>query len=370
MRTLDDLRRSLDEHAGSAPDGFGMVERARTGAGRIRRRRRILQGAAAVVAVLATAVAVPVALRERASAPIAPAAKPYRTAEQYSLTLAADSAFVVPWHTLDRTRQILSVANAAAVVADRPEEVGGNTGAQVVAFDPGVFDPADLRAGEAVTVSGQRAWYAAALPFDYATVLPMVDTTPIRMNVPAVGWEGASGVWIVVYRPQRSTPAASTRAELLEVARDVRLRDTLETVRSPFHLGWLPSGLTADALELHDLAQLAGKSVSVAFGDGTDARALSVMAQPAAGDRDWETIRPELGEPEKVAGYDVWYQTEKASGLVPGEGGSVTSVVAGTCHLSISVEDRNRITEADVHRLLTGLTLGKCADVSTWRALL
>ena len=65
MNTVDDLLRTLEQHTGLAPDGAGMVEQARVGAHRIRRRRRITTAVAAVAAAILVAVGVPLVAHHR-----------------------------------------------------------------------------------------------------------------------------------------------------------------------------------------------------------------------------------------------------------------------------------------------------------------
>ncbi|MEU4562675.1 hypothetical protein AB0F72_30220 [Actinoplanes sp. NPDC023936] len=368
MRTLEDLQQSLARRAEAAPDGAGMVERARAGAGRIRRRRRIVQGAATVVAVAAAAVTVPLALRETTPPDPAEAPPPFRSVTELSAAMAPGSDFVIPWRSSAGDREQAQVVHRAAVTAARPDQLTVNEGAGVLVFDPGAYDPAALRRGEPVTVGGRQAWYAPDLPVEEDMSLDGRNA-PALTNGPALGWQEPSGAWVVLFR-HSVTPAV--RADLIEVARDLRVQDPPQPVRAPFRFGWLAPGLRVTGLQLHDSALLSGKSAAVTYGyDSGPAGdvSMTVFAVTGEGDRDWEMIRPALPAPQRVGGHDAWYVDRPNDALAPAEGGSIVVVDTGACHLQLSVADSTRIPEADAMRMAGELTVSDCGDLDTWLPL-
>ncbi|WP_433831078.1 hypothetical protein ACQP2E_12560 [Actinoplanes sp. CA-015351] len=131
MRTLEDLSQSLARRAETAPDGTGMVEHAQAGVVRIRRRRRIIQGAATGVAVAAA----PLALRESTTLPPAEP-PPFRSVAELSVSLAPGSDFVIPWRTSAGDREATKVVQHSEITAARPEELTVNHGATVQVYDP------------------------------------------------------------------------------------------------------------------------------------------------------------------------------------------------------------------------------------------
>ncbi|MEU8238296.1 hypothetical protein AB0C07_08630 [Actinoplanes missouriensis] len=367
MRTLEDLQQSLARRAEAAPDGTGMVERARAGAGRIRRRRRIVQGAAAVIVMAVAAVTVPPALRERTVPAEAP---PFRSVTEMSVAMAPGSDFVIPWRVSVGGREEAQAAHRTEVTAARPDQLTVNEGATVVVFDPGAFDPAALRKGEPVTVGERQAWYEPDLPRE-VDMLPLTErNTPAKTSGPALGWQEASGAWVVLYR-HAVTP--KVRAELIEVARDLRVQDPPRPVSVPFRFGWLPSGLRVTGLELHDTTLLSGKSAAVGYGYDSGPAVgdapLTVFAQTGKGDRDWEAIRPELPAPQRAGGHDAWYIDRPTKALTPPEGGSIVVVDTGTCHLQLNIADSGRIPQADAMRMAGELTVSDCGNVDTWLPL-
>ncbi|MEU4695072.1 hypothetical protein [Actinoplanes sp. NPDC023714] len=368
MRTIEDLQQSLAQRAGAAPDGTGMVERARDGAVRIRRRRRVLQGAATVVAVAVAAVTVPLALRQD-TAPPAAEAPPFRDVTQLSLTTVPGSDFVVPWRQSVPGEESGLVSHRAELTAERPEELTVNQGAGFEVFDPGAYDPANLRAGTPVTVADRQAWYVPDLPIEEDMTPFDGVSAPAGSTGPALGWQETSGAWVLLFRRHLT---ASTRAELIEVARNVRIQDPLRQVAAPYRFGWLAPGLRVAGLQVRDLRQLSGAAtVAYDYGDDRPAGrpAMIVYAGAAAGDRDWEMIDKELTTPRKAGGHDVWYLEEPNRALEPVDGGSIVVVDTGRCHIQLNIADRTRIPKQDAVRMAEELTATDCADVSTWMPL-
>lgn len=372
MTTIEDLQQSLTYCAGAAPDGTGMVERARAGAVRIRRRRRVLQGAATVVAVAVAAVTVPLALRQNTAPPAAEAPPPFRTVTRLSVTTVPGSDFVVPWRQSVPGEESGRVIHRAEVTAERPEELTVNQGASFQVFDPGAYDAANLRTGTPVTVADRQAWFVPSLPLK-EDMSPFNGVySPAESTGPALGWQETSGAWVLLFR---HTLTASTRAELIEVARNVRIQDPPQRVAAPYRFGWVAPDLRVTGLQLHDLRQLSGAAtVAYDYGDarpaGRDSRPVMIVyATTAEDDRDWEVIDKVLKTPRKAGGHDVWYLEKRNQALTPAEGGSIVVVDTGRCHIQLNIADRTRIPKKDALRMAEELTVTDCGDVSTWMPL-
>ena len=361
MRSVEDLRRTLENHTGGPQEAAGVLEGAQARAGRIRRRRRVAGSAAAAVAVAVAALGVPLAVRQSersAPAAVVTPAPFHREASQLTIDLVAGSRFLVVQRRAEPGRQSALVRDAAQTRAERPEDVPGNPGFDLVVHDPGAFDATPLRRGQEVTVAGRTGWYVQEMPDDYGD------------RRPAVGWEQDGGVWVIAYGDKPGVPA---RDALIDAAGDVRLQPPSEA-RTPVQFGWVPGGLPVTHVDLRDEPTLE-PSAEIGFGDGAapaprGARTdlpLLVLALPVA-NRDWTTtIRSQLAEPRRVGGHDTWYLPQP-NGLFGGPAtGSTTIVDAGACNVTITVRDRMRITEADVMRLVERATFGDCADVAGWK---
>ena len=230
MSDLQELSQVLADHEQLAPDPAGLVEAARAGAARIRRRRVAYTAVTTAVAVLAVIV-VSVVLVKPAPPPDRPPVVANRVVPvkmQITVDLAPDPDLTkLAWGRNGNT-QHLSV------------RVLGMFDNEITVHDPGTYDPAPLTHGEPVTVQGHSAYYIEGLPVTWvrrtALSSPSATTTP----VPAVGWRDGSGAWVVIY--QKSGP--KDRSSLLRLAEAVRLGSP-HGLRAPFHLSYLPLGLPA-----------------------------------------------------------------------------------------------------------------------------
>lgn len=366
MRNLTDLRETLETHAGEAPDGTDLVPRARAGAVRIRRRRRALQGAAAAAAVAAVVVAAPLAVRPSPGGiPSGAESAPYRTPSRLSVGVVPGSDFTVTIRGSDGSRQFAQVRSSADVRADRPGVPGRNSGADVLAYDPGTFDPTALRRGERVTVSGREGWYVPNL-----TTGGSVPGQVYRLTSdgPAVGWQDGSGVWVVV---RRHSVGPETRSELVEVAEDIRL-DPPHEARAPFRFGWVPDGLPVTYVQLADdpardlYAQFGfGAAVPPEAGDPPVAVVpLMVRAVPSTNPDSW--IRADLPAPTPIGGHDTWYLPRPNDLFVGPETGADLLVDAGSCIVYLQVRDRTQVNRAELTRMVENATFGSCTDPAGW----
>lgn len=363
MTSLDELRSTLEQHAGLAPDATGLVEQAQVRAVRLRRRTRIRTVAAAVVAVALAAGAASVAARLDATEPPPNPAGPmtfYREPFELTLGLAPDPVYFTMTHGTQGKTQFL-----VARTLGNPKDATGGT---VEVHDPGTFDPTRLLRGERVTVHGHPAFYVENLePPAPASSGP--GGSPYRIGA-AVGWQDPSGAWVIV-------SDGSNRAEMLRLAESVRLTAP-RTARAPVRFGWVPGDLPVTYTESRDVAAN-GVSADIGFGTpagSVDERSglffmipfgtpLSVTALPMDGimtawgqdyaDRPMHTI----------GGHRTWY-IEGDGGNFSNRDGSHLLIQAGSCGITISVEDRAKIPYQALVRMVENMTFGGCDDTSDW----
>jgi hypothetical protein len=368
VTTLDELRSTLEQHAGLAPDATGLVEQAQAGAARLRRRNRVRAVAAAVVAV-ALVVGAPSVARLYASEPPPNPAGPmtyYREPFQLTLDLAPDPVYFTMTHGTEGKTQFL----VARPIGTRQDDFGGT----IEAHDPGTFDPTRLLRGERVTVHGHPAFYVENLdpPAPVASASAAVSGSGASLDRigASVGWQDTSGAWVTV-------SDGANRAEMLRLAESVRLTPP-RTARAPVRFGWVPGDLPVTYTESRDVA---ANGVSADIGFGTPAgppahgaglffmippsTPLSVTALPMDG------IMTAWGEDyadrpmRRIAGHRTWY-IEGKGGNFSNRGGSHLLIEAGSCGITIMVEDRARIPFPALERMVENMTFGGCDDTSDW----
>ncbi|KUL41139.1 hypothetical protein [Actinoplanes awajinensis] len=370
-RTLDDLRNTLDRHAGQTPPaGITLLPAVRGRAAQLKRRRTVLGGAALVAAIAVTAGVAP--LMVRTDAPVTATARAWsRTPEQTSVTLRAGSPFLLMGRKSTPTGQYATVRNILDVQSSRPGVEGRNEGADVLVFDPGAFDPARLQQGTPIAIGERRGWFVedmhAGVPnsgFDGAFV----------------GWQDSGGAWVLLMDRHADTPD-----DLIEVAKDLRIVDGMDAV-SPVTLGWVPPGLRIYRADV-DTSRPAGSSASFGLGHAADRKpdlvyfestrdALPLELQiTRSAPKEWSNYQHELEgrAPKKINGADSWYLPRPNSlfGSAASQPAGADMVVrAGECMMLVHVRDRAQITEADLDRMLAGATFGSCTDSSGWKRLL
>jgi hypothetical protein len=186
----------------------------------------------------------------------------------------------------------------------------------------------------------------------------------------AVGWQDTSGAWVTV-------SDGASRAAMLRLAESVRLTSP-RTARAPVRFGWVPGDLPVTYTESRDVA---ANGVSADIGFGTPAgpsegrsglffmmpfgTPLSVSALPMDGimtawGQDY-THRPM----RTIAGHRTWY-IEGDSGNFGNRGGSHLLIEAGSCGITIEVEDRAQIPFPALQRMVENMTFGGCHDTSDW----
>ncbi|GAA2692495.1 hypothetical protein [Actinoplanes palleronii] len=369
-RTLDELRDTLDRHAGQAPPAdITLLPAVRGRAAQLRRRRTVLGGAALVAAIAVTAGITPLIVRT--DAPVTATARAWsRTPEQTSITLRAGSPFLLLDRKSTPTGQFVRVRNLQDVKSARPGVKGRNEGADVLSFDPGAFDPAELQKGTPVTIGDRHGWFAR----DMHAGVP--DS---GFDGSFVGWRDSSGVWVLVMNRSAETPDG-----LVEVARDIRVVDGMDAV-SPMTLGWVPPGLQIYRADVNT-SRIGGLSASFGLGYATDRKpdllwfdsvreALPFELQlTRLAPQEWSNYQRELQghPPVKMNGADTWYLPRPNTLFATqGQDGGADMVVRfGDCMGLVHVRDRQQITEADLNRLVASATFGSCTNASGWKRLL
>jgi hypothetical protein len=344
VNTIDDLRGSLERHTAMAPDGLGMVELARTGAIRLRRRRRITTTVAAVIAVLVAAVAVPLATR-----PTAPPAVEKTTwpAAEMTVSLATGSGFTVTSRSSDGTRQYLTVQLA-----------GGPFPSEIQVYSPGTFQRAGLPPGKSVQVGGHAATLVPTLD-------PGLSGTPPKTEA-ALVWPDPSGAWVTVSQ-------ADTPEHLLRLAAAVRIGEPAPLL-GPLGLAWLPAGygpaligvasseLTGFSEDVYLTATDPGTGVapnpSAAPSGGTTKVHITVSPAAAIG---WHVGSKLPPSTFTVAGHPAWWQPDAKNGAA----GSLL-IDAGSCGIRAATDDSRVVTRAELEQMMTQATYRGCTGTDDW----
>lgn len=346
MRTLDDLRRSFEQHADLAGDPRGLVQAARESAVRIRRRRRMARAgvSAAVVAVLAVTVPVVVhrnlAERPVPAAPPSPA-PPVSPADRRFGQVTIDLDPAVGYHVEDvqigTTRQEMTAASARPLTA---EDI--DPGVRVVVYDPGTHKPVSLPGTEPMTIAGRAAWFQPEYPIGGLGGFPPSDARGA-----AVGWADPSGAQVVIFRlPER----VIRKAMLLEVAQGLRIGPPRD-VTLPFQLGWVPAGLAITEITVRPNRE--GSIVTLRRGDvGVNLWALPTYRTTRGHDGPEFTALTVAGRPA------VAYEDDKRR--------SITIPEFGTCGLMIETIDQKQTRKAELIRVLETLTVADCENKATW----
>jgi hypothetical protein len=352
MNTLDDLRRSLDGRATGASDGHGLVQAVQEGAIRIRRRRRIAGAAAAACLVAAAAVAVPVVVaRQRADhPPVVATTPPYRQPGQATLRLAAGSKYYPAMQSAELNVQRLLAASGS-------RSAPGNRG-EVIAYDPGTFDPAVLQRGTRTSVSGHAAW-----------LVPDYHFANEAAPGPVLGWQDPSGVWVLASQSR----AKLNRPSLNALAAAVRIGPA-RPLATPFQFASAPRGVPLSAVVVEG-GPKGFTDARASFGGG-QAAVLSpspnmpenppLLVFAIARDYfDLARVRAELTRIAPITGNAAWYG--EGTSDAPGSGGHLL-VDAGTCGVQFVSADRAKISRDALAAMAATATYADCADPSTWTA--
>ncbi|MBB2946779.1 hypothetical protein FB565_006547 [Actinoplanes lutulentus] len=329
MTTVSDLRRALDDHSADAIVDFAVVAGARSRGLRLRRRRRLLSvGTAGALALAAGLLPVLPVLRDRSAPPVvvgpAVVASPaYRTPAQLGITVIDGSDYVITEFTAQAGQQTAEIRHKATATTAEESARSVNNGADLVVYDPGLFDPSALLQGKQGVLPGRPVMYSLADP-------------------PMVGWQEPSGAWAVATGPRGALK------QVLRVAADVQMT-TPSVPPMPFRFGWVPGGLTLDR------ASTRWASAQVGFGN-----ALTVSAQQSddpAGVISGKT----LPSPVTIAGHQTWYFADADDNP-----GGTLMVAAGDCLVQLAARDRSTVPLADVRRMVEAMEFATCADPATW----
>lgn len=347
MTTLDDLRRSLDEHAALAPDSAGLMQAARDGAARIRRRRRLtaVTVAAGLVAVVATGT--PIALRLQAAPQKATqvVTTPVDPAERRSgeVTLSIDPAAGFEPRPLglrsDDEAQMLSfvardgsggIAFQGEVLASDPDSPRGAPGRVPAGSEP-------------TLVQGQEAYF---MTFGVAAL----------MARPILGWRDPSGMWIEITH----AAGATDRTWLTRLAEAVRV-GARRPIVTPFRLAPLPDGL-----RLTSVSQRRDTPEGTTFQVQLDNAGTAVGRGPSYAPAYVISTATEGREPTKeslryattpVAGRSAYYRT------IPNKRGML-AVDAGSCWVEFTRGPEQ--SDNQVRSLAATTSYAECADEATW----
>ncbi len=223
-------------------------------------------------------------------------------------------------------------------------------------------------------MQGHAAYYTGNLVVSGASPAPhisddypnLVVGTTVPVGDPAIGWQDASGAWIVV-------DGSENRAELLQVANDARTSPG--EVTAPYHLGYVPQGLSGTYAVIDD-GQGVPANQNSAIGIGGAAAwtgdvhpypntPLVIQALPI--DPPFG-IGPthQIGEPTRIGNYDTWYYTASNSVALLRAGASVMVIETGDCRIEIGARDRQQIPLSDLTRMVQNMRVTKCSDPRTW----
>lgn len=360
MRTVDDLRRMLDRHTALAPDSTGMIELARLGAVRIRRRRRIAATVAAAVAALLLAVGLP-AVVHRNTHPAIPV--PVRAPSEMTISLAAGHGFTLRQRAATGARQLL------VAYADGTDRY--RSPAEVWAYDPGAYDSSVLPPGETVRVGGHDALLVPALHKDELPQGPLgpPPSTPAggHTAIPAWGgavvWQDPSGVWVTVSR-------TDSRAELLRLAGAIQVGAASPPL-GPVGLSRLPDGLAvthAETMETFpgmyakirlNVPQLGSNArpaeSAISYGPGVTQ--VEILVEHRTFNL-WNEGQRLPAPTLRIAGHRAWYFEGPVEARL--------LIDTGSCGIRVRADDFTKVTGAELREMMNHATYGSCTDKTGW----
>jgi len=236
MRTEEDLRDVFNHLAGTAPDADEVraslhVDR------RAAPRRRTALVLGTVVATTAAAVAVPLALNDRA--------------DQQEPTVATQRAADENWRTVLSVRPLTGFLETTRLYGQSFQYVGllskspSHIRCSLTVHQNGHFDPATIPADSArVDVNGARGYVAVNRPDRPIISLPgRVDPAQPAAPVRAVIWQASPGLWATASCFQAETDTNAALQTALLVAR--RLSTSPHRLVSPYVVGYVPKNLPA-----------------------------------------------------------------------------------------------------------------------------
>ena len=339
MNTVDDLRRTLEDQAGRAPDERGLIEDARAGAARIRRRRRVTAVAGTAAAVLVSALVVPFAVRHESAPPNAPAAPSAsavpagpRRGSDLTVGLAPGTGLTVSAYLLDTSSQYL------AAVRDDGMKYNLNVA------NPGTFGRGPVKGSVRVRVGDRDGWYLAR------PAPRWMYSKPTTEHLLTFQTRDGFGV---------TFSSVSGKADLLATARAIRFVRPAPP-SGPLQLGWTPDGLVPTSVEVFNDRKTESILLSPPVRKPAEGTRISVRAESAS--PGW-LARWTWGTPtHTIAGHQAWYRKFRVG---PGEAPhAVLGVRAGDC--GIGIQSTGPTSFADLERLVGEATIGSCTSQDGW----
>ncbi len=348
MTDVDELRRTLEDRAGLAPDGTGIVEAAWAIHRRRRRRRTVATVAAVAVLVAALPLAVAQAGGKRRATPAVTKAPSPTPAYRATLDLTVD---LQPGQAAGK--MVYGVFGHMQFIMVRPVPGKVGTFGTVLVYDPGALDTTPFLHGDKVQVKGHVAYHTTAFPEGSSLV-------------EAVGWPDPSGAWIVV------TDSASLNG-MLALGENVRLGVPGRVV-TPYHLSYVPPGAEVTAAQIRYGDPTLTDS-ELAFGGTPPTSLTGGLVLQMTPDIAIQTVNRTDGidsyqkgapAPLKIAGHDAWWYTDREPGpLVITQNHAALFVNAGNCQMQITA-DVTKYPFDELKRIVEGATFRDCTKGSTW----
>ncbi|MEV6349237.1 hypothetical protein [Actinoplanes sp. NPDC051851] len=346
---------------------------------RVRRRRQAGMAGAGVALVVATAFALPALLPGTPGASVTPAA-PAAPSTVSSGTAAASllgDPFIFTFGAFDAGKwhvsapvvastayQIASVYRDGMVTNDRavdPESIADiqklkeegkypdTLYAFLVLYRPGAYDPESLAGAEKTTVDGHQA---------------RIYADPKDRSTRAIAWEYADGAWAVVESRSTSekTPAAADLRELVAGLDGA----TATPAKLPFTLSYVPAGYVPVEVGSHATSGLNGIASARDGNYGgaiftNEAPATTGLAEPFGG----------VDGADLPGDFEIFVipaansnQQKPGTQIRCGNGFCTTRSADGKT--SIQVASDGRLSDAEMTKILQGLTLADVTSDANW----
>lgn len=336
MTTTEDLRRTLADNASRAPDGLGLIDAARTGAARVRRRNRVVSVGAAAALTACALAAVAVLRPTGGNAPVT-ADAPASATLTNSVELARDSGW---WARLIFSSDGVEIVGARQV-GQRPQD--GDTTIKV--FPANGFDPTELRRGDPITVGGHAAYRRAGAGLGVAA------------HDEVIGWQDRSGRWVLVLGPRDN-------ATLMSLAAAVRLV-ALRPVRAPVKLAAVPAGVRYDGVVVISDADGPVGVVLAFYVASLDRPERRGVAYVTVGGPDARLSVADL------AWFGVAIRIDDGTPAMDADTGTAITVTGfktpNNCTVrAYSLDPRGLVEAAGFIRMLNGARYADCTRPATW----